>query len=97
MTDHVIDIVIGPTPTADLTLESSSPIDLDVSTTLPGREGPEGPPGPAGPSGSGTEDDRVGDLEALSTDDKTTIVESINEVNTTMVSFRALYNNAKAG
>jgi hypothetical protein len=45
----------------------------------------------------GTLDPRIGDLNDLSTTVKSSIVASINDVNTTLVPLRSLYNNAKAG
>lgn len=47
--------------------------------------------------GGGTFDPRIGDLNDLATDVKTTIVGSINSVDTVLVPLRSLYNNAKAG
>jgi hypothetical protein len=39
----------------------------------------------------------VGDLEGLTTTDKSTVVAAINEINTPPVNLAVLYNNAKAG
>lgn len=47
--------------------------------------------------GGGTIDLRVGDLNALTTTVKTNLVAAINELNNPLVSYRTLYNNAKAG
>jgi hypothetical protein len=47
-------------------------------------------------SGGGSGDPRVGDMNDLSTSDKTTLVGAINEVNDD-VSLLLLYDNAKAG
>lgn len=47
-------------------------------------------------TGGGDGDPRVGDLNALTTQDKSTLVGAINEVNDD-VSLLLLYNNAKAG
>lgn len=39
----------------------------------------------------------VGNLEDLTTNVKTTVVDAINEINTPLVNLTTLYNNAKAG
>lgn len=54
-----------------------------------------GDPSPAG--GGGSSDPRVGDLTDLTTEDKDTVVEAINEINMVLVEFDVLYTNAKAG
>lgn len=51
--------------------------------------GAQGPPGP------GAAD--VGDISDLETEDKTSVVAAINELNMTGVSLSVLYDNAKAG
>lgn len=51
-----------------------------------------GPQGPAGPAGGG-----VGNLNDLTTDDKTSLVAAINELNMIDVSLVSIYNNSKAG
>ena len=43
------------------------------------------------------EDPRVGDIDNLTTEDKSSIVGAINELNYEDVSLALLYNNAKAG
>lgn len=47
--------------------------------------------------GGGSTDDRIGDMDDLTTVIKTTLVESINEINTPPVPLSTLYINAKAG
>lgn len=47
--------------------------------------------------GGGTVDVRVGNLSDLTTVDKDSVVDALNEVNTPPIDFVLLYNNAKAG
>lgn len=48
-------------------------------------------------SGGGSADPRVGNLADLTTQDRSTIVAAINEINMAGVEFTLLYDNAKAG
>lgn len=50
----------------------------------------------SGGGGTGT-DSRIGDMSQLSTTDKSSVVNAINEVNVPPVSLTLLYANAKAG
>lgn len=49
------------------------------------------------PGGGGGSDDLIGNMLTLTTTNKNTIVEAINEVNTPYISLSVLYENAKAG
>ena len=75
----------GYTPWNDLSVFPNEPYVVSIVETIIAE------------SGGSSADPRVGNLADLTTEDHSTIVAAINEINMDGVEFTLLYDNAKAG